>query len=558
MSTEDRLVISGGTVVDGTGSPGVRADVAIEGDRIVEIGPDLPGERRLDAQGCVVAPGFVDIHTHYDAQVFWDPGLSPSCYHGVTTVVAGNCGFSIAPTKPTDRELVGATMEKVEDMDPQCLADGIPWEEFETFPQYLDSIRRRGTDLNFASYIGHTPLRLYVMGAEASQRAATADEIAQMVAITEEAMEAGAAGFATSLAITHLGADGRPIPSRVAEQEELVALGEAVGRSGRGVVGVNGGDGLTFSQCYEVQPRMGAPITYTAVLTTPTGAHVKAAEIHREGRERGVDVWPQVSCRPLSFSVTMIEPFSLNTNPVFAELMPKTVDERQAAYADPAWRQRVRDAWAAGKGLPPRWETYEVMESTSQPELIGRKLVDLAEERGVEPFDALLDLCGEEADLRALRVKSILANDDPEGIAMLLHEPGCTLGLSDAGAHVGQLCDAPLPTDLLGNWVRERAVLSIEEAVHKLTQEPADLFGFADRGVLRPGAFADIVVFDPATVAPGPLRRVRDFPADTERLTADEPSGVRHVLVNGVPVRLDGEQQELTERPGRVVAPAPR
>src|SRR4051794_29736303 len=200
------LVIKGGTVVDGTGAPGVRADVAISNGRIDAVGKDLDGDRVLDADGHVVAPGFIDIHTHYDAQVFWDPALSPSCYHGVTTVVAGNCGFSIAPTRPGDRDLLGRTMEKVEDMDPECLAVGIPWDEFESFPEYLDSVRRRGSLLNFASYIGHTPLRLFVMGPDASDRPASPDEIDAMVALTEEAMAAGAAGFATSRAVTHLGA----------------------------------------------------------------------------------------------------------------------------------------------------------------------------------------------------------------------------------------------------------------------------------------------------------------------------------------------------------------
>ena len=231
--------------------------------------------------------------------------------------------------------------------------------------------------------------------------------------------------------------------------------------------------------------------------------------------------------------------------------MRGSLDERRAAYADPAFRDRVREAWAAGKGLVPRWDNYEFMESRAHPELVGTRLADVAAERGSDPFDTLLDLSAEEADLKALRVKTILANDDADGIAMLLHEPGCTLGLSDAGAHVGQLCDAPLPTDLLGNWVRE-------EGVHKLTQEPSALFGFADRGVLRAGAFADIVVFDPDTVAPGPLRRVRDFPADTERLTADQPSGMRHQLVNGVATRVDEQQRDAETRPGRVVSPSPR
>ena len=553
-----RLAIRGGTVVDGTGAPGVRADVAIENGRIVDIGPGLTGDRELDADGAVVVPGFIDIHTHYDAQVFWDPALTPSCFHGVTTVVAGNCGFSIAPTRPADRELVGRTLEKVEDMDPACLAAGIPWDDFETFPEYLDAVRRHGTTLNFTAYVGHTALRLYVMGAAASERVANEDEIAAMAALVTDAMAAGAAGFATSLAVTHLGADGRPIPSRIADRAEFEALFSAVGRSGRGVVGVNGGKGLSFTECYDLQPVAGAPFTYTAVLTTPGGAHLKAMEIHRAGIERGADVWPQVSCRPLSFSMNLVEPFSLNTNPVFAALMPRSLDERRAAYADPAWRRKVRDAWAAGEGIAPRWDTFEVMESTAHPELVGERLASVAAAAGADPFDVLLELAVAEPDLKALRVRAILANDDADGVALLLHEPKCTLGLSDAGAHVGQLCDAPLPTDLLGPWVRDREVLTLEEAVHKLTKVQADLFGLAGRGVLSPGAWADVVVFEPDTVAPGPLRRVRDFPADTERLTADAPQGVRHVLVNGTPIRADERQVDTAARPGQVVSPAPR
>jgi N-acyl-D-amino-acid deacylase len=545
-----RVVIRGGDVIDGTGAPARAADVAIEGDRVVEIGPDLQGDEYLDAAGCVVAPGFVDIHTHYDAQVFWDPALTPSSYHGVTTVVAGNCGFSISPTRAADRDLMGQTMEKVEDMDPACLAAGIPWEDFETFPEYLETVRRRGSALNFAAYVGHTAVRLWVMGGEASDRAAKPDEIEEMVGIVEDAMAAGAAGFATSRAVTHLGADGRPIPSRVAERDELEALMGAVGRSGRGVVAVNGGEGFGFTDCYKLQPSIGAPFTYTALLTFPGGYHLKSAEIHREYHAKGVEVWPQVSCRPLSFSMNMIEPFTLNTNPVFAALSAGSLDDRRAAFANPEWRDDVRGAWT----LPPRWDTFEVMETAQHPELIGRTLSDIAAERDADPLDVLLDLAVD--DLETLRVKTIIANDDEAGIEMLLNEPGCVLGLSDAGAHIGQLCDAPLPTDLLGPWVRDRGVMPLEKAVHKLTQEPASLFGFEGRGVLEPGAFADVVVFDPATIGPGPLRRVRDFPADTERLTADQPTGMRHIFVNGVATRRD--EQPVEARPGRVVSPMPR
>ena len=551
-------VIKNGLVVDGTGNPGFIADVLIEGDRVIEIGSNLQGDIVIDASGRVVAPGFIDIHTHYDAQAFWDPALTPSCYHGVTTVVAGNCGFSIAPTKPQDRALIANTMEKVEDMDPATLNAGIPW-DFESFPEYLASIEQHGTLLNFAAYVGHTPLRIFVMGDQSVGRAATADEISRMADLVSEAMESGAAGFATSFAVTHRGADGQPIPSRWAAAEEIEALCKAVGDSGRGVIGVNGGENLSFADCYVLQPKVGAPITYTALLTTSQGTHLAAVEVHKEGLRQGVDVWPQVSCRPLSFSMTMVEPFTLNTSPVFAELMPKSIDERREAFASHEWRNRVRVGWVNKQGLIPRWDSYEIMDAPSSPELVGRRLADIASETGADSFDLLLELALLEPDLK-LRVKAMLANDDAEGVAMLLNTEGCTLGLSDAGAHVGQLCDAVLSTDLLGSWVRDRKVLTLENAVHKLTQVQADLFGFTDRGVLRVGALADVVVFDAATVSPGPVRRVVDFPANGERLTADQPTGMHHLFVNGVEVQRDGKllQPALNYLPGRLVKPSPR
>ncbi|MDA2966404.1 MAG: amidohydrolase family protein [Actinomycetota bacterium] len=551
-------VIKNGLVVDGTGNPGFLADVLIEGDRVIEIGPNLQGDVVIDASGRVVAPGFIDIHTHYDAQAFWDPALTPSCYHGVTTVVAGNCGFSIAPTRPQDRALIANTMEKVEDMDPATLNAGIPW-DFESFPEYLASIEQHGTLLNFAAYVGHTPLRIFVMGDQSVGRAATTDEISRMTNLVSEAMAAGAAGFATSFAVTHRGADGQPIPSRWAAADEIEALCKAVGDSGRGVIGVNGGENLSFADCYVLQPKVGAPITYTALLTTSQGTHLKAVEVHQEGLARGIDVWPQVSCRPLCFSMTMVEPFTLNTSPIFAELMPKSIDERRTAFASHEWRNRVRVGWENKQGLIPRWDSYEIMDAPSSPDLVGRCLTDIANETGADPFDLLLELALLEPDLK-LRVRAMLANDDAEGVAMLLNTEGCTLGLSDAGAHVGQLCDAVLSTDLLGSWVRDKKVLTLENAVHKLTQVQADLFGFTDRGILRVGALADIVVFDAATVSPGPVRRVVDFPANGERLTADQPTGMHHSFVNGVEVQRDGNllQPALDSLPGRLVKPSPR
>jgi N-acyl-D-aspartate/D-glutamate deacylase len=556
MSTQADLVIRGGTVVDGTGARAVRADVAITDGRVSGIGSGFDARRTLDAEDHVVAPGFIDIHTHYDAQVFWDPALSPSCFHGVTTVVAGNCGFSIAPTRESHRELIARTLENVEDMNVASLAAGIPW-DFSTFPEYLASVEKRGTGLNFAAYIGHTALRLFAMGDDAYERAATEDEIVRMQQILREAMHAGAAGFATSFAMTHRGVDGKPVPSRFAERAELEALLDVMREVGRGVVAIAPGEQCMIDDMYDLQPRAGVPFTYGALLTSPNGTHKRLVELNNEGWARGVQVWPQVTPRPLTFSMTMTEPFTLNINPEFAALMGKPIADRRAAYADIGWRERTRDAWTGQRAMLPRWDTYEIAESDAHPELAGRRLDAIAEERGVSPFDALLDIALDEPDV-GVRVRAVVANDNQQDVAWLLNEEHCTLGLSDAGAHVGQLCDAPQPTDFLGNWVRDRSLMPIEKAVRKLTGVQADILGLTDRGYLRPGACADIAVFDPDTVAPGPVRRVRDFPANAERLTADQPTGMRHVVVNGTPVQVDGQCVEGDVRPGRIVRPGKR
>ena len=550
------IVIKGGLVVDGTGSPGYIADVAITGDRVTGIGPDLSGLRTLDATGQVVAPGFIDIHTHYDAQVFWDRALTPSCFHGVTTVIAGNCGFSIAPCRPEDRGLIARTLEKVEDMNVASLEAGIVW-DFETFPEYLDTIRRRGVGLNFGCYVGHTALRIYAMGPAASERAATPAEIDRMRAMVAEAMDAGAIGIATSMLPTHQGADGRPIPSRYAHQEELEALLEMLRDSGRGIAALTlGSEHMPMAAMYDLQRRIGRPFTYTALLTNPSGSHMYLSDLNGTERDKGAQVWPQITPRPLVFQVTMAEPFSFNVAAPFAALMPESTAVRVEHYRDPAWRAQAVAALDAGR-LPPRWNTFLVGESAAHPELMDRKVADLADEQGVHPLDIMCALSIEE-DLRT-RFKVVVANDDQEGVRHLLTQDHLTLGLSDAGAHVGQICDAPQATDLLGNWVRERGVLTVEQAVRKLSGQQADILGLVDRGYVRTGAFADLVVFDPTTVAPGPTRRVRDFPADAERLTADAPVGVTHVLVNGTPIRVDGIQVADDGEailPGRVVSPA--
>jgi len=551
----NQLVIRGGTVHDGAGGPGSRADVGVADGRITEVGPSLTGDRILDAGDCVVAPGFIDIHTHYDAQVFWDPALTPSCYHGVTTVVVGNCGFSIAPTREEHHELIARTLENVEDMDVAALAAGIPW-DFTTFPEYLASVANHGLGINFAAYIGHTALRLFVMGDDAYERTATPEEIAAMQRVLREAMDAGAAGFATSFAFPHRGIDGKPVPSRFADRAELEALLDTMGEVGRGVVSIAPGEQCSPADMFDLQLKVGVPFTWGALLTSPTGHHRKSLEANRAGWERGSEVWPQVTPRPLTFQFTLDSPYPLAVNEHFAALQNASIEERSRAYADPAWRTRMMGGWSSTGNFGLRWDTYTIGQSDVHPDLVDRKLADVAADRGIEPLDCLLDLALEEPGL-ALRVRTVIANDDEDGVADLLVDDHVVLGLSDAGAHAGQLCDAPQATDLLGKWVRDKGVVPMEQAIRKLSGQQADVFGFADRGYLRPGMCADVTVFDPATVAPGPIRRVRDFPADAERLTADQPVGMRHVLVNGTPIQVDGVRTDAGNV-GRVVRPSAR
>ncbi len=547
------LIIRGGTVIDGSGAPGRRADVAVTGDRITGVGDDLEGKRTLDATGHVVAPGFIDIHTHYDAQVFWDPALTPSSWHGVTSVVAGNCGFSIAPCRPDHRDLMVHTLEHVEDMSPATLKAGVPW-DFETFPEYLDSVERRGTVINYSAYVGHTALRLWVMGDDGYEREATEDELLRMQAVLREAVEAGAAGFASSSSATHSGDGGRPVPSRIADVHELEVIMTALDQAGRGVVELLPGEKIKHKDVYSLQRTIGRPFTWTALLTIKGYPwHEGMAELNSKERATGADVWPQVSVRPLVFSMNMAEPFTFNMNPIFAALMDKSVDEKLAAFRDPEWRKKAQAELDESRFFKPNWEKLSVSETTKYPELIGKPVATIAAERGVPPLEAVLDLaCGENLETR---FRSILANDDDEAIGWLLQQDGMLIGLSDAGAHVSQLCDACMATDLLGQWVRDRGALPLEAGVRKLTGEPADVYDLRDRGYVREGLAADLAVFDPDTVGPGPLRRVRDFPADGERLVADAPEGMAHVVVNGTPIRVDGEPvpDAVDSKPGRLL-----
>lgn len=540
MAEHYDLLIRGGTLVDGTGAPARRGDVGVRDGRIAALG-EVRGDaaRTLDAGGAVVAPGFVDIHTHYDVQVFWDRMLTVSPWHGVTTVVMGNCGFAVAPTRPAHRELILRTLENVEGMSLAAIRAGIGAEwPFETIPGYLDAVERRGTAINVGALVGHTAVRLYVMGEEATERAATDDEIARMRALVGEGLRAGAIGFATSWSPTHVGYAGRPVPSRAAELREIDALAGALAEVPHGVMQATLGPGLFLDQFADINRRTGKPISWTALLGGMLGpdGHRYILERSAAMQAEGIAVVPQVSCRPLNFEFQWKAPFPFEGSALFRPVSQADHAGKMRIYADPEFRRQMRERLdeSATFRLAEPMRAMVIAEFAPDRSLEERRASEVAEQRGVHVVDLALDLALQ-SDLEA-RFRLAILNTDEDVTAELLTHPATMIGLSDAGAHASQLCDAGAPTDLLGRWVREKGVLSLEEAVRRLTSQPADVFGIRDRGRLATGQAADVVVFDPRTVGCGKLRRVRDFPAGADRLVADA-HGVRAVVVNGTVIR---------------------
>ena len=548
------LLIRDGTLVDGTGGPRRRGDVGVRAGRIAALGAvDGSADRTIDAGGAVVAPGFVDIHTHYDAQVFWDRMLSISPWHGVTSVVMGNCGFGIAPTRAAHRDLILRTLESVEGMSLEALHAGIgsDW-SFETFPEYLSAIEQRGTAINVAALIGHTPVRLYVMGEEATEREATDDEIASMRRIVAEALRAGAIGFATSKSPTHVGYAGRAVPSRAASFDEIEALASTLADVPHGVMQATLGPGLFLDQFATIHKRARKPISWTALLGGMLGpdGHRHILEESARMQAEGVTVIPQVSCRPLQMEFQLKAPFPLESMSVMRPISEADFDGRMRLYADPDFRAKLRDRLDGGP-LSGRFSDMHISEHSADPSLAERKLGDVAAERGVHPVDLALDLSL--TTKLETRFRLAVLNTDDTITAELLTHPASMLGLSDAGAHASQLCDAGAPTELLGKWVRDKDVLSLEQAVYQLSGQAADVFGIRDRGRLAPGLAADITIFDPDTVGCSRLRRVHDFPANAERLVADA-QGIRAVIVNGRVIREEGRDADLgATLPGRVL-----
>lgn len=556
------VVIRGGTVVDGTGRPGVLADVAIEGGRIVALGRiGGRGREELDARDKVVAPGFIDVHTHYDAQYLWDPYATSSIWHGVTTTVIGNCGFAIAPCRPEHRDAVVRTLVNVEGMSLKAMQSGIRW-GFETFPQYLDFLDECRPALNLGAFVPHSTVRTWVMGKDAQRRAASEAEIAQMETLVREAMAAGAIGFASSTLEAHNGEGGMPVPSRLASFDELLRLNRAMGQTGRGVFEITVGAKTSLEQLAQISRASGRPAVGAAFMHREDMPHETFAALEKvEACQReGVELRLQVSCRPVTMDFNIGNPYCFGGFDVWDALFKRPKSEWPAAFADAAFRQSFRDNLKR-RHLAPfrgRWDLLRVLK-VARPEnraCEGLTVPELARRMGRDEVDAVLDLAL--SDDLATELAGGLMNTDDEVVGQLITHPRTLVSLSDAGAHLHLFCDAGYTGTLLGKWVREKRRLSLEEAVRRVTSDPADLYRIPGRGRLQPGAWADVVIFDPDQVDAMPLEWVRDLPGGEGRFVS-KARGVFHSLVNGVQVLRNGEivARPAAERPGQVLRTFP-
>jgi N-acyl-D-aspartate/D-glutamate deacylase len=548
-------LIRGGTLVDGTGKPGVKGDLGVKDGRIVAVGGTIAEEaaETLDADGLVVSPGFVDVHTHYDAQLFWDPYATPSNVHGVTTVLGGNCGFTLAPLHAKDADYLRKMMAKVEGMPLTALETGLDW-KWESFGEYLNLLDGK-IGLNAAFLVGHCALRRYVMGAEAIGNEATPEQIDEMVRILHESIEAGAIGFSTTLSSTHSDADGKPVASRWASKEELIALCKATGEhEGTLLEGIVQGCLDKFADdeielLADMSAAAGRPLNWN-VLTidgrTPEKV-VHQLKASARAREKGGRVVALTMPTLVPMNMSLRTFCALNLIPGWGKTLGLPIPERIAALKDPDTRnEMLRAANSPEAGVFRRLADFGryVIGDTFSPAnegLKGRKVADIAAERGEEPFEALVNLAAND-DLRTVLWPMPTDNDPAswELRAEIWENPDVILGGSDAGAHLDRMAGAPYPTRFLGDCLRGRKLLSLEKAIQMMTDDPALLFGLRERGRLAEGYWADITVFNPETITSDDVTLVHDLPGSSARLTGGS-QGVVRVLVNGVEIVRDGE-----------------
>jgi N-acyl-D-aspartate/D-glutamate deacylase len=544
------LLIRGGTVVDGTGRARRRIDVGVRDGRIVS---DLDGHtarRTIDADGLVVAPGFVDLHTHYDAQLFWDPTASPSTLHGVTTVLGGNCGFTLAPAGPDHVDYLMRMMSRVEGMPLEALEAGLPWD----WTSYADWLGRLDGKIgvNAGFLVGHSAIRRAVLGEDAHE-AATAEQIEQMAALLGECLAAGGLGFSSSQAHTHNDGEGLPVPSRAATAEELLALSSAV-RNYEGTTlefitagCINGFTDDEMQLMADMSLAANRPLNWNVLgVSALSNQHEHQLSASDVAAERGARVVALTLPHMMSIRLSFLTGVVLEALPGWKDVLGLPVAERIAALRDPGVRERMKagassDEAGMLRGLA-NWHRLNIVE-TFAPEnegLAGQSVGHVAKQRGADAFDVLLDVVTAD-ELRTGLQPPMMGNDDDDWKlrADVWRDPRTVIGGSDAGAHLDMMCGAIYSTSLLGNAVRDRGLLSMEEAVQALSDEPARLYGVTERGRIVDGWHADLVVFDPETIGPGPERTRYDLPGGAPRLFA-EAHGMHHVFVNGEQVVADG------------------
>jgi N-acyl-D-aspartate/D-glutamate deacylase len=556
------LVIRGGRVVDGSGMPGFQADVAIQNGRIARVGRVAEAAKRvIDADGAVVTPGFVDVHTHYDVQLDWDPIASPSCFHGVTTVLTGNCGFTLAPARPEDVPWLAAMLSRVEGMSKQALAAGFRF----AGGSFADFWNRHAGKLgvNAGGYVGHSAVRRFVMGDDASEREATPHEVAAMQELVRQAMREGALGFSTSQIDIHVGDDGREVPSNHASAEEVLALCSVLAEFPHGAIeaiprsfaaGYDAKDRELLVAMYRVS---GKPIELN--ILTPTPQHPmgwqNALEFCRESFRQGVRMHPQFTTNKLELHLKLADTFVFDEMPVWREVLTTAEPERARRLADPGWRAKLQAEWDDDKSRAVAFDLadleVEAVRDKAHAAWVGRTIAEFSAERGTHKLDTFLDLALAE-DLQTsfrTRMSEVAKKFIRHIVEAGLKDPIVMAGSSDGGAHLASFTGADYSTRLLAEWV-PAGVLSLEQAVWRLAGMPATVHGLRDRGFLRAGGWADVVVYDPARLSCGEAHLARDFPAETERYVVDA-TGYRAVIVNGEVLVEDGKHTGAL--PGHVI-----
>jgi N-acyl-D-amino-acid deacylase len=548
------LVIKNGVVIDGSGLPRYRADVGVRHGRIVTIGRIRERAREVvDADGQVVAPGFVDGHTHMDAQIFWDPLGTSSCWHGITTVVMGNCGFTLAPCAAADRHLVVRNLQRAEDIPPEAMEAGIDW-RWTTFPEFLDCLESLPKGINYAGYIGHSALRTYVMGERAFDQAATEDDLRAMERELRDAIRAGAMGFTTSRSPSHETPDRRPVASRVAPWEEVRRLVNVMGDlnagifelAGEGVDRAPDDPGLReyHTRLRDLAVESGRPITF-GVFSRRGVPDIWRAYLNlcEETAVAGGRMFAQVHSRSLSAMLSFKTQMPFDRFPVWKEFRALPLAEQRQRLRDPDMRRRLVEAASqrpdrkalGTEARPADWEWIFVFDTVEGPH---RSVAEVARQRGCQPVEAMIDLALEK-DLDLFFLLPV-ANEDQDLALEIMRHPRAVVTFSDSGAHVSQLMDASLQTHVLSHWVRAKQAFTLEQAVRMLTLVPATYWGFADRGLIREGMAADFVVFDPETIAAEMPEVVHDLPAGAKRLV-QRARGVAATVVNGEVLLREGK-----------------